>query len=157
MFASPTLMRHLLVPILVVVLASVACSSTTSPITPTPAPLSLSGTWTGDLSVLGTLTRTTWTISQTNNSVTGSALVLLPSGVVLLNGQFAGTLAGSVLTYTITVPPGGIPTNPGCTGQLAGSVTANVSAVSTLAGSYTVASSTCPTPFSSGNFTLTKQ
>lgn len=132
-----------------------ACGGRT-PIAPTPEPLTLTGTWTGDLSLEGIAARMTWTLTQTSDLVTGPVLVLLPSGVVLMNGTLTGTLTGSVLTYTITVSPGGIPSQPTCTGQLAGTVTATMSAVSMLTGSSSVTSSVCTTPFSSSTFTLTK-
>ena len=76
----------------------------------------------------------TWTVTQTNNSVTGPVLVQLPNGVVLLNGALSGNLSGSVLTYTIAVSAGGIPTYPSCTGKLGGTVTASTGATSTMAG-----------------------
>jgi len=96
-------------------------------------------------------------LTQTGTSVFGPMLVLLPNGIVLMNGTFEGSLTGNALSYTITVRSGGIPSNPTCTGQLAGTVTVSTGTVSTLAGSYALTSSTCPTPFSSANFTLTKQ
>jgi hypothetical protein len=99
----------------------------------------------------------TWTLSQNGSAVFGPVLVLLPSGIVLMNGTFAGSLAGNVVSYTITVPAGGIPSNPSCTGQLAGSATLMSAAVPSLAGSYALTTSSCPTPFSSGMFTLTRQ
>ena len=98
----------------------------------------------------------TWTLTQNGSSVSGPALVLLPTGTVLMNGVLTGTLSGTQLTYTIRVSAGGIPTEPNCTGQLSGTATVSISTVSTLTGSYSVISTTCPTPFSSGNFTLTK-
>ena len=142
--------------VLVLALAGAACSKATSPATPTPTATSVDGKWTGDLSVLGTLARMTWTLTQTDTTVTGPVLVQLPTGTVLLNGTLSGTLSGSTLVYTIAVSPGGIPFEPACTGQLAGGVAVSISTASTLTGSYNVVSSTCSTPFSSGNFTLTK-
>ncbi len=99
----------------------------------------------------------TWTAAQTGTSVTAPVLVAQPNGVVLLNGTLSGTLSGTVLTYTIRVGAGGIPTEPSCSGQLAG--TGNVSAgpPPALAGSYSVNASNCPTPIPPGSFTLTMQ
>jgi hypothetical protein len=121
------------------------------------APLNLSGTWSGDLTVEGATARMTWTLSQSNAGVTGPVLVALPSGTVLLNGSLSGTLANSALTYTIAVGPGGIPTQPACVGQLGGTMNVTVGVVSTLAGSYTVRSSTCTTAFAGGTLSLNKQ
>ena len=137
-------------------LTSAACTQNAT-VAPTPAPLSLTGTWSGDLALSSTTARMTWTLTQTNSTVTGPVLVALPSGTVLLNGTLSGTLSGTTLPYTIAVGPSGIPTVPTCTGQLTGTVNATVGTTSTLTGSYEVASSTCTTGFSSGSFTLTKQ
>jgi hypothetical protein len=98
----------------------------------------------------------TWTLTQTGSSVSGPVLVGLPNGVVLLNGSLSGTLNGSTLPYSINVAPGGIPTQPACTGRFDGTVNATQGAPSTLNGSYTVAASTCSTGLAGGNFTLTR-
>jgi hypothetical protein len=152
-------MRSVLRAVVALAFFGAACNGTTTPTsTPAPTELGLTGTWTGTLTLEGTTARMTWTLTQTGTSVFGPVLVLLPSGIVLLNGTFAGSLAGSVLTYTITVLAGGIPARPDCTGQLAGTVTvATTAATSALTGNYALTSSTCSSPFSSGNFTLTKQ
>ena len=144
-------------PVLAVLLVASACASSDTTVSPTPGTLDLSGKWTGNLTVDNLSAQMTWTVTQTNNSVTGPVLVQLPNGVVLLNGALSGNLSGSVLTYTIAVSAGGIPTYPSCTGKLGGTVTASTGATSTMAGSYALESATCPTPFSSGNFTLTRQ
>jgi hypothetical protein len=136
----------------------VAGCSSSSPSAPAPLPPSLTGTWSGELVLQGTATKMVWTLTQNGASAFGPVLVLLPSGIVLMNGTFAGSLSANTVSYTITVLPSGIPAKPTCTGQLAGSVTLmTAGTVSTLGGSYTLVSGTCPTPFSSGNFTLTKQ
>lgn len=147
-----------------VVAAAIACASACGDKTSTatapsaPTALSLAGMWTGDLVLQATSTRMTWTLSQVGTGVTGSVLVGLPNGTVLLNGSLNGTITGSTLAYTIAVQPGGIPSQPTCTGQLGGTVSASGGASpTTLSGSYSVTSSTCTTPFSSGSFTLAKQ
>jgi hypothetical protein len=99
----------------------------------------------------------TWTLTQTNGAVTGPVLVALPTGTVLLNGFLTGTLAGSTLTYTIAVGPGAIPAQPQCVGQLGGTMTATTGASPALTGTYTLRSSTCTTPFTGGDLTLTRQ
>ena len=98
----------------------------------------------------------TWTVSQTNGDVSGPVLVALSNGIVLLNGSLTGTVAGSVLTYTIAVNPGGIPTQPSCVGQLGGTMNATIGVPSTLDGSYAVRSSSCTTPFTGGNLSLSR-
>jgi hypothetical protein len=139
----------------VALLAAAACVQS-SPNRPTP-PATLTGTWAGDFPVQGQSARMTWTLTQTNASVTGPALIGLPNGVVLANGVVTGTFADPTLTFIITIGPGAVPAQPTCSGQLAGTATASFAAVSTLTGSYTATSSSCATPFSSGTFTLTQQ
>jgi hypothetical protein len=97
-----------------------------------------------------------WTVVQTGSAVTGSMLVSLPSGTVLLNGAVAGTVSGTSLTYTIAVAPGGIPLQPACSGQLSGTATGTTAAPFTLTGNYNLVSSTCTSPITTGTFVLTK-
>ena len=132
-----------------------ACTIETTTTQPTPAQ-TLTGNWSGDLPIQGAAARMTWTLTQTDSAVTGPVLVLLPTGTVLLNGALAGTLSGSTLTYVINIGPGAIPSQPSCTGQLGGTATTSLGATSTIAGSYAVTASSCPIPFSSGAFTLTR-
>ena len=86
----------------------------------------------------------------------GSVIVALPNGTVIMNGTVSAIVAAPALNYTILVGAGGLPSQPTCTGQLTGTVTAASGPPATLSGSYSVASSTCTTPFSTGTFTLTK-
>lgn len=137
------------------VLLSISCSDTKSPSTPTP--IDLTGTWTGDLTVQGQTARMTWVLTQQpNGTVTGPVTVTLPSGTVLLNGFLTGTLSGSTLNYTISIASGGIPSVPTCAGQLSGSTSPAIGTPSTLTGTYTVVSSTCQAPLTSGTLTLTR-
>jgi hypothetical protein len=136
---------------------SSACGDNSPSAPTTTQPTDLSGTWSGDLALAGATARMTWTLTQSNANVTGPVLVVLPTGVVLLNGALTGTLAGSTLTYTIAVGAGGIPTQPLCVGQLGGTMTVTIGLTSTLTGSYALRSSTCTTLFNGGSLTLTKQ
>jgi len=117
----------------------------------------LTGRWSGDLLLEATLTRMTWTLTQDTTQVSGPALVLLPSGTVLLNGLLSGTLNGTTLDYTITVAPGGIPALPSCAGQFGGAVTVVGAPASALDGRFSLISSVCAPPVTSGTFTLTRQ
>ena len=149
-------MRCRVSALLLALLAVAACGDNKPPTSPSAQTLNLSGNWAGDLPVQDSLARMTWTVTQNNNTVTGPVLIVLPTGVVLLNGALSGTLSGSTLNYTIDVTPGGIPSEPACSGRLGGLVTAAVGQA-TLTGSYEVRSSSCTPQFSSGSFTLTKQ
>ena len=148
-------MRKLFGSILLFGLLSGCTVQKTTP-TPPSSLTTLSGTWSGDLALLGVNGRMTWTLTQTDASVTGPVLVLLPTGTVLLNGALVGTLSGSTLTYVINIGAGAIPSQPACVGQLGGTATTTLAATSTLAGTYTVNSSTCSIPFSTGAFVLTR-
>ena len=141
-----------------VVAAAIAggCSSKSTTTTVSSA-IDLTGTWATSLSVLGNTARMTWTLTQRDAAVTGPVLVSLPTGTVILNGFLTGTLSGSNLTYTISVAPGGIPTQPTCVGQVGGTMVATLGTVSTLSGTSTVTGSNCTPPFPGGAITLTKQ
>ena len=147
-------MRRVLLAVLIFGFVT-GCSDSSST-APSPSSLNVTGTWSGDLAVQGQTGRMTWTLTQSGTSVTGPVLVGLPNGVVLLNGTLSGTLNGTALTYSIDVAPGGIPTQPSCTGRFDGTTTVTQGSPSTMTGSYSVATSTCTTGFTSGNFTLTR-
>ena len=151
-------MRYQVLVLLGLLLTSACSSSSTSPSGPSPPPVNVTGTWSGNLNVQGTPAQMTWTLTQqADNSVTGPVLVLLPNGIVLMNGFLTGKLTGSTLPYTISVGPGGIPALPACVGQLGGTMTATMATTSTLSGNFAVTSSTCASPLSNGSLTLTKR
>jgi hypothetical protein len=135
-----------------------ACSDKgQAPITPTPQTTNVAGTWAGQVSALGTAARMTWTLSQTGTAVNGPVLLTVSSGLVLMNGFLTGSVSGTTLTYVISVAPGGIPLQPACAGQITGTMAVTIEAVSTMAGTPTISSSTCAPPFPTGPLTLTKQ
>jgi hypothetical protein len=141
-----------------VVLVAAACSDKSTPATPTPTPqISVTGTWVGDVTVLNTQTRMTWTLTQSGTAVSGPVLLGLPSGTVLMNGFLTGSVNGSSMPYTITVGPGGIPSQPTCAGQVGGTMTIAIAASSTLSGTSSVTGSNCTPPFPGGTLTLTRQ
>jgi hypothetical protein len=147
---------RLLLGFLLVVMGAIACGDKT-PSTPTPPETTLNGRWTGNLAVQDVTANMTWTLTQANGAVTGPALVLLPNGIVLLNGSLVGTLSGSTLTYTISVSAGGIPTQPTCVGEMTGTMTVSLAVTSTMTGPMAVTSSNCAPPFAGGTVTLTRQ
>ncbi len=135
----------------------IACSDGTPSTPTTPPETTVNGKWVGSLPVQEVTANMTWTLTQFNGAVTGPALVVLSSGVVLLNGSLVGTMTGSVLSYTISVSAGGIPTQPTCTGQMSGTMTVSLAVTSTMTGPMAVTSSNCTPPFAGGTLTLTKQ
>jgi len=132
------------------------CNDTTTPSTPTQ-PATLTGRWTGNLTIQGVTGQMTWTLTQTGTSVTGPATVGLPNGIIFVNGTVNGTLNGSALTYTIAVGPSGVPSQPLCTGQFAGTLNVSASTVPTMSGPIALTSTNCAIQFPATNFTLTKQ
>ena len=133
--------------------AATGCDDDT-PMGPTVPPFTMAGTWTGDITVVNAPALMTWTLTQTGPSVSGPAIVTLPNGMVLLNAVVAGTLSGSTLTYTMTANPGGIPSQPSCSGQLGGTATVSSGSPASLSGTYVLVSSTCTAPFTNGSFLL---
>jgi hypothetical protein len=149
-------MRRLTAVLTMAALLGAGCVSSGTTGAPSPPP-GLTGTWKGDFTVQTVTAEMVWTLTQSGTAVTGPVLVRLPDGIVLLNGFLTGTLTGSTLTYTISVGPGGIPTQPACVGQLGGTMIAASGATSTLTGGYTLTSATCTPPFgASGNIALTR-
>ena len=143
---------------LLCIVAAWGCNDTSTPSTPGQvSQATVTGRWTGDLTVQGVTGRTTWTLSQTGTSVTGPVTIGLPNGVVLLNGTLSGTLTGTSLDYTIAVAASGVPDQPACTGQLGGTMTVTTGTVSTMTGPIAVRSTNCSIQFPTSNFTLTKQ
>ena len=133
-----------------------ACSDKSTPTSPAPTQIDVTGRWATDISIQGLTGRMTWTLTQSSGGVTGPVLVNLTNGFVLLNGFLTGTMTGTSLAYTIAVAPGGIPNQPACTGQLGGTMTVAVGTVSTMTGPISVISSNCSLQLPSTAITLTK-
>jgi hypothetical protein len=146
-------MRPIYCALITMALASIACGDQ-MPSQPTDPATSLTGTWRGNLTVTNVSAVMTWTLTHTGSTATGPAVIALPTGVVLMNGTVSGTVSGNSFPFTLTVPPGGIVTQPGCSGQITGTGTLATSTM--MNGTYTVASSTCATGLASGTFTLTR-
>lgn len=136
---------------------TMGCSANKTPTSPEAGGLNLTGTWNGPIVVDTTEARMSWNLTQLNAVVSGPVLVLLPNGIVLMNGFLNGTLAGMTLTYTISVGNGGVPTRPTCAGQLAGTMTVTVATPASLSGPMGVSSSNCTPPFGTSTITLTRQ
>jgi hypothetical protein len=151
-------MRVIITGLLLALVVS-ACveSSRDRPGEPSSTVANIAGTWRGSLTVQGTAMQMTWALAQTNATVSGTAIVTLASGTVLLNGTLSGTVTGTTLTYSIAVGPGGVPSQPACTGQLGGTASlVGTSPVTALNGSYSVVSSSCPIPLTTGTLSLTR-
>jgi hypothetical protein len=142
--------------IAVVAVVAGACRGSTSP----SPPLDLGGTWSGMLgqSQSGSALRVTWTASQTGATVSGPATLVKPALNVPATGTMSGTLVGSQLTLTYSVPSGGVPVYLSCTITGSGSATASNQTISgTLQTTFTnCLGSGLETP-DSAQLTLTRQ
>ena len=123
-----------------------------------PPPTStLTGKWSGDLSINGTPTRMTWTLTEDATRVNGEVLVLLPNGTVLLNGVLSGTLTGTTLSYTTDRCPrwnshAALLRRPIRRHRYGWGAPA-----SALDGNLNLISSVCAPPVTGGTFTLTRE
>lgn len=146
-------MRLLQCVLIAASLIATACGDE-MPTEPTNQATDLTGTWRGNITVSSVSAIMTWTLAQTGTSVNGPVIIALPTGVVLMNGTVTGTLSGTSLGFTVTVPAGGIVSQPGCSGQIAG---ANmVVSSTTMTGAYSIVNSTCTTGLTNGTFVLTR-
>jgi hypothetical protein len=84
-----------------------ACGSPSAP----PAPLDLTGTWSGQLGQPGSTSalRLTWVATQTGNVVSGIATLVKPAFNVQARGVMTGILNGDRLVLTYAVPSDSIP------------------------------------------------
>ena len=136
---------------------TIGCSADKTPTAPDAGGLNLTGTWNGPIVVDTTEARMSWNLTQLNGVVSGPVTVLLPNGIVLMNGFLNGTISGMTLTYTISVGNGGVPSRPTCAGQLTGTMIVTVASPSSLNGPMGVSSSNCTPPFGTSTITLTRQ
>jgi hypothetical protein len=126
----------------VLFVSTLACGGTnTGP--SEPPPLNLAGTWSGTLrqpgSQGGTGITVIWVASQTGNRVSGPETVSEPRRPTYM-GTLAGTISGTELTLTETVPQGNIPGFPLCSISGTGPFTASSNAIS---GTITAAFRSC--------------
>jgi hypothetical protein len=108
--------------------AAGACHGSTSP----SPPLNLSGAWSGMLGqpLSGSALRVTWIVSQTGTTVSGPATLVKPVLNLPATGTMSGTLVGSQLTLTYSVPAGVVPVYLSCMITGSGSATASSQTIS---------------------------
>ncbi len=91
---------------------------------PSPAPLSLTGTWTGSLTDNGTARNdATLRLTHTNETVTGT---INWTGATTAAGTVSGTVSGKTFTFKIVIPVGGFTSPPStrfCLASLSGTAT----------------------------------
>lgn len=155
---------HIRLCILVLVITTaLACQDT--PTDPTtiggPQPLALAGTWRGPIGVIAQSSSSligTWTVAQTGTAVSGPITLANPSTNVTFAGTLSGTLSGTSLPVTYTIPRGNVPGFPDC--AMSGTSTLQASATimsGTLNITYTNCQNFTSQTSSSDAISLTKQ
>jgi hypothetical protein len=142
-----------------IVLLMPACGGSST----SPSSINLSGSWTGNASDSSGPANISATLSQSAGSVTGTVRFSVPNSSVVGNGTFSGTLSGTTLTFTTTIPVGGF------SGFLVGSCSATLSGTANVAtitisgvtatqivGTYS-GNNSCSGPFTNGTISMTKQ
>lgn len=139
-------------------LALASCGGDDS--TPTaPTALNLTGSWTGFFGEpqSGSALRMTWTVVHTGNVASGTATLVKPAFAVTATGQVMGTLQGSQMALTITVPAGSVPGFASCSILGAGMTTAQASSISgTMNATFSNCQGSGLEPPASNQLTLTK-
>jgi hypothetical protein len=144
------------VSLTILLAVTAGCSSDNSSTPTSPTGTSVAGTWATTLTFSGVSGQMKWVLTQSGTTVTGPVTVAVSSGIVLLNGTLSGTLTNNSLAYTITVPAGGLPLQPTCSGQLQGTMTV-ASPATSMTGPMNLSQSSCTSPIGSQTITMTKQ
>jgi hypothetical protein len=136
--------------------AAAACGGGSTPTEPS-SPANVNGTWTGsatDSSGPGTMT---WRITQSGASFSGSLTITDNSTNVTGRGTVSGSVSGSSLQFSLSVPAGGFDAPyTSCSSTVSGSGTSSSTSITgTYSGSSTGACSTGT--IASGQLTLNKQ
>lgn len=126
----------------------------TSPTPTPPAPASLTGTWSGPASDSTGPGAMAWQITQTGTSFSGTVTMTDTSTGLTGRGSVSGTVSGSSIHFSITVPAGGFDSPfASCTASVTGDGQASSSSIT---GTYS-GSSSCNGTIGSGKLTLNKQ
>jgi hypothetical protein len=139
---------------------STTAPNATAGLTP-GASLNLSGTWIGTGTDAQGPEKFRWTLTQTGNNVTGTAMLdpadptdgTCGSCHKQKSGTFAGMISGAALTMTLDFPEGGGDVTPLC-GLTMKATTTDV-AVGRIASAYT-GSTTCEGPITDGMLVMSR-
>jgi hypothetical protein len=145
-------MRSFSVIILAIAVSSCGGGSSSPSAPSTPA--NINGTFAGaasDSSGPGTMT---WQITQSGTSFSGNLTMTDSTTNVTGRGSVSGTVSGSTIQFSISVPAGGFDgAYASCSSSVSGSGTASSTSIT---GSYS-GSNTCSGTIGSGQLTLNKQ
>jgi hypothetical protein len=150
-----------LVAVVALTMLGIACDDTaTSPTRSSSGSgastgLNLTGTWVGTAIDSSGQLQMTWQLTQSVNTVTGTVTATTTVGAPLYaGGSLTGTASASALSFTITIPRGGISALPQCSATFSGSAPDITS--TGMTGTYSGTDS-CGNTYVSGRFTLIKQ
>ena len=140
-------------------LAATGCGAT--PAAPNAATVNLTGLWTGTGSDAQGPETFTWTVTQTGDRITGSAIMnsANPNDGSCggchkqKNGTITGTLSGGALALTLAFPEGGSDITPLCGITMTASTTDI--AAGRISARYT-GTTTCEGPITDGSLTVVR-
>ena len=151
-------MKSKLFALVLVTLAALACNDgPTSPVTigSGSGPLDVAGTWTGTANDSAGPMTMTWRLTQSDRNLTGTFNATTTVGAPIYTaGAITGTVSATAVSFTITVPAGGIFDAPDCSATFTG--TADDVQPDSMAGTY-AGTDSCGGTFVGGRFTLLKQ
>jgi hypothetical protein len=128
-------------------------SGSSSPSAPSGGQPTLSGTWSGNASDSSGPGLISWQISQSGTSFSGSAAITDTRTGITGRGSVSGTVSGSSITFSISIPAGGFDSPFGsCSANISGTGQASSSSIT---GTYS-GSNSCSGDVGSGQFTVTK-
>ena len=130
------------------VFVSAACGNSNQ-----PSPIDLTGSWSGtatDSSGPGSIA---WRVTQSGSAFSGTLTITDDSSGAHGRGSVSGTVSGTAMEFSITIPAGGFDEPWGaCTANLTGSATVTTSS---FAGTY-AGSNSCAGSVSAGQLTLNR-
>lgn len=128
------------------------CGGPTAP--SSPAPPAIAGVWTGQITDTSGPAEATWQLTQSGASISGSVALLDPATGFQVRGSVSGTLGGSALQFSLTVPVGGFDAPySNCSADIVGDAQATSSSI---VGEFSGTNS-CTGPISSGRVTLSRR
>jgi len=150
-FSRRLVLGHALVTIL-----TAECGGTggggSTPTAPTTS-VNLTGTFAGNATDSSGSGRFTWQLTQFGSTVSGPISFTAPERGITGNGSITGTLFGTTLTFSITIPEGGA--FPFSTCSVTSDGTATDVSNDRIPATYTGTNS-CSGPFTDGTVTLTR-
>jgi hypothetical protein len=145
--------RRLAAIVAAAIVTAMACDTPT-PTAPSVVVANLTGTWSGPASDTSGPGQMTWQITQEGSAFSGTLTLIETTANARGRGSVSGTLAGSAVTFTISVPAGGFDAPyQSCSSTASG--TGRVTR-SSIIGTYT-GSSSCGGAIYSGQLSLVPQ